>query len=240
MKRLIKWTIIILILIGLIVSASIFYKGYQLYKETMEQVVIADVIEEVRARENYVQLADMPNHLLTAIIAVEDHRFMEHNGFDIISFGRAIIRNIREKEYAAGGSTITQQLSKNLFFSFEKTLERKVAELIVAREIEDNYSKEDILELYLNVIYYGDGFESIYNASIGYFSKEPSQLSDAEATLIAGLPQAPSAYAMIEYFDRAVNRGYQVIDAMVEHGYLTEVQGQQLKKDIENVKLQVN
>ncbi len=239
MKKFIGFLFVLILSIAIIVSANIGIKGYKLYKITMENVVIEDVIDEVRSRENYVTIDQLPSHLLEAFVAVEDHRFMSHNGFDIVSFGRAVIRNLQESEYAAGGSTITQQLSKNLFFSFEKTFERKVAELIVAKQLEDNYSKDEILELYLNIIYYGDGFENIYDASMGYFSKLPKDLNNAEATLIAGLPQAPSSYAMIENFEKAVARAYQVVDSMVEYDYLTEGQGIQLKNEIENTKLQV-
>lgn len=239
MKRLIKWLILCVLFVSILISGKITYDGYQLYKETMSNVDIEMVIDDVRSQETYVSINDMPNHLLHAIIAVEDHRFMKHDGFDIISFGRAVLRNIKENEFAAGGSTITQQLAKNLFFSFEKRLERKVAELIVAKEIEDLFSKEEILELYINIIYYGDGYENIHDAAKGYFDKMPKALTDAECTLLAGLPQAPSSYALFENFDRAVERSYEVIDAMVIHHYLTNSEAEALKKEVKNVKLQV-
>ena len=240
MKKIILLILIVMIAIVSIYSGTVFYKGYKMYQETMADVDIEEVVEAVRARESYVTIDLLPSHLLNAVIAVEDHRFMKHNGFDIMSFGRAVIRNIQENEFAAGGSTITQQLSKNLFFSFEKKMERKVAELIVAKQLESLYEKDEILELYINVIYYGDGFENIYDASMGYFNKHPKDLTDAEATLLAGLPQAPSLYALIEHFDRGVERSIQVIDAMIEHGYITESSGETLKLELKNVKLQVN
>ncbi len=240
MKKFIITGIIVVLLIGLVIVGKISWDGYQLYKITMEDVEIETVVSEIRARENYVVIDDIPSHFLKAVIAVEDHRFMGHNGFDIISFGRAVVRNLEENEFAAGGSTITQQLSKNLFFSFEKKMERKVAELIVARQIEDLYEKNEILELYVNIIYYGDGFENLYDASMGYYNKEPQNMTDGECTLLAGLPQAPSTYALIENFDRAVVRAYEVVDAMVEHKVITENEALNLKEEIKNVKLQVN
>ncbi len=240
MKKIIFGSIITVLLIGIVIVGKISWDGYQLYKDTMEDVDIETVVNDIRARDNYVVIEDIPSHFLQAVIAVEDRRFMGHNGFDIISFGRAVIRNLEENEFAAGGSTITQQLSKNLFFSFEKKMERKVAELIVARQIEDIYEKNEILELYVNIIYYGDGFENLYDASMGYFNKEPKNMTDGECTLLAGLPQAPSTYALIENFDRAVIRAYEVVDAMVEHKVLTENEALELKEDIQKVKLQVN
>ncbi|MBI9012181.1 MAG: transglycosylase domain-containing protein [Clostridiales bacterium] len=240
MKKIILLLLIVIVAIGSIYSGTVFYKGYKMYQETMADIDIEEVVEAVRSRENYITIDLLPSHLLNAVIAVEDHRFMTHDGFDVMSFGRAIIRNIQENEFAAGGSTITQQLSKNLFFSFEKKMERKVAELIVAKQLESLYEKDEILELYLNVIYYGDGFENIYDASMGYFRKHPKDLSNAEATLLAGLPQAPSSYALIEHFDRGVERGFQVINAMMEHGYMTTNSGEALKLELKNVKLQVD
>lgn len=239
MKKIILLVLIVLLALGGIYSGTVFYKGYKLYNETMEDVLISDVVESVRQRETYITIDVLPSHLLNAVIAVEDHRFMRHSGFDIMSFGRAILRNIKENDYAAGGSTITQQLAKNLFFSFDKKMERKVAELMVAKQIEALYEKDEILELYINIIYYGDGFENINDASMGYFSKHPKELTDAECTLLAGLPQAPSSYALIEHFDKGVERAFQVVDAMVEHGYLTVNEGVKLKEDVKKVKLQV-
>lgn len=240
MKKVILLILIVMVVIGSIYGGTVFYKGYKMYLETMDDVDIEEVVEAVRSRENYVKIDQLPSHLLNALIAVEDHRFMTHDGFDVMSFGRAVIRNIQENEFAAGGSTITQQLSKNLFFSFEKKMERKVAELIVAKHLESLYEKDEILELYINVIYYGNGFENIYDASMGYFNKHPKDLTNAEATLLAGLPQAPSTYALIEHFDRGVERGLMVIDAMIDHGYMTETHGEALKLELKNVKLQAD
>lgn len=240
MKKIITTLLILIILVGGLFSGKIFYSGYKLYEETMADVTIESVFDGVQARENYVTIDLLPNHLLNAVIAVEDHRFMRHSGFDLMSFGRALLKNIQENEYAAGGSTITQQLAKNMFFSFDKKMERKVAELIVAKQIEALYEKNEILEIYINIIYYGDGFENIYDASMGYFGKVPSDLSKAEATLLAGLPQAPSSYALIENLDKGVERGCQVVVAMVKHGYLTESDGETLKLELKKIKLQVN
>lgn len=239
MWKIIKWTLLTLIIAVIAYAGITSYKGYQLYRDTMDGVDLAAVFSDFQELEGYVESDEIPTMFLNALIAVEDHRFMDHAGFDVISFGRAIIRNVMENEFAAGGSTITQQLSKNLFFSFEKKMERKVAELIVAKQIEEGFEKKEILEMYVNIIYFGDGYEGISAASRGYFEKDPSQLTDAECVLLAGLPQAPSAYALREHFDMALERSHAVLQAMVEHGYLLEHEMLQLKKDIETIKIQV-
>lgn len=121
-----------------------------------------------------------------------------------------------------GGSTITQQLAKNQFFTQKKELTRKVAEVFMAREIERLYEKDKILELYINSIYYGEGYYSVYDASMGYFGKKPSELSDSEATLLVGIPNAPSVYAPTANAELGRQRQHQVLEDMVIWGYLTQ------------------
>ena len=196
MKKIIKRVILLLILIASIFICVIIFKGVKLYNKTMENVVISEVVFEKRKSKNYVCKEEISDDFLKIIVALEDHRFYKHSGFDIISFGRAIGRNISQGKFAAGGSTITQQLAKNLFFSFEKKLERKVAEYLVAKDLEALLEKDDILELYVNVIYYGDHNTGILEACKSYFNILPSELTIAQSVLLAGLPQAPSAYAL--------------------------------------------
>ncbi|MFR0903577.1 MAG: transglycosylase domain-containing protein, partial [Anaerovoracaceae bacterium] len=121
-----------------------------------------------------------------------------------------------------GGSTITQQLARNMYFEQNKKLTRKVAEVLVAFEIEKEYDKDEILELYVNTIYFGSGYYNIYDASLGYFGKTPSQLSDYEATMLAGIPNAPSVYDLNVNPDLAEQRRQQVVDCMVDEGYIEE------------------
>ena len=135
------------------------------------------------------------------------------------------VQEIRSKDdiqagrYVEGGSTITQQLAKNLYFSQEKQLTRKIAEVFVALDLERSYSKEEIFELYVNSIYFGDGYYGIGSASMGYFELEPSKMSDYESTLLAGVPNAPSRYAPSKYLDRAEKRQLQVLRRMEACGY---------------------
>ncbi|MCR2043585.1 transglycosylase domain-containing protein [Anaerosalibacter massiliensis] len=143
---------------------------------------------------NYIDYEEIPEDFINTLITVEDKRFFKHIGFDPIAMGRATLVNVKAREYKQGGSTITQQLAKNLFFTNEKSLGRKVKELIVALAIEDNYTKEDILEMYTNVIYYGEGAYGIEAASQKYFNKSARDMNFDEATLLAGSLKAPSIY----------------------------------------------
>ena len=129
---------------------------------------------------------------------------------------RAVWNDIHTLSFAEGGSTITQQLMKNEYFTQEKKLERKFAEIFAAWDIEKQYSKEDIFELYVNTIYFGSGYYGIYDAAEGYFGKEPSELNEYEAVMLAGLPNAPSAYSPDVSPELAKQQMRQVLDRMVE------------------------
>lgn len=233
----IKWIIILSLLSGLAFVGVKTFQGYNLYKETMDEVNLNEVFLSYQSQEGYVTLEEISPLFLDALVAVEDHRFYEHNGLDEIAFFRAVLRNLSEKSYAAGGSTITQQLSKNLFFTFDKTLERKIAELIVAKKIENTFEKKEILEMYVNIIYYGDGYVGIEEAAQGYFSKSALNLSSGESVILAGLPQAPSVYALRSHLERGINRGYDVINAMVEKGFIAEYQRALIQEELKNVKV---
>ena len=140
----------------------------------------------------------------------------------MIAIARALWHDIQAGKMVEGGSTITQQLAKNQFFTQKKELTRKIAEVFMVREIEKLYEKDEILELYINSIYYGEGYYCIYDASMGYFGKEPIDLTARECTLLAGIPNAPSVYAPTANPDLALQRQRQVVQDMVTWGYLTQ------------------
>lgn len=236
MKKMIKKVLLVFILIVSMLLGVIVFKGVNLYNKTMENVEISEVIFEKRKSENYICKEEISSDFLEIIVALEDHRFYEHSGFDVISFGRAIIRNVNQGEFAAGGSTITQQLAKNLFFSFEKKLERKVAEYLVAKELEVILEKDDILEVYVNVIYYGDHNIGILEASKAYFNVLPSELTLSQSVLLAGLPQAPSTYALSLHFDKAIVRSNKVLEVLIDKKVLTEDEVIVIKKEIIEMK----
>lgn len=225
-KRLLFFILIVIILVGLVVVLN----GYKLYKTTIEEESLSKKIAEIKSSDTYISINDVPEYYTNAIIAVEDHRFKEHGAIDIISIGRAIVSNIQAKEFNEGGSTITQQVAKNLYFiSEDDVVSRKIAEIFVAIDLENNYSKDDILEFYINTIYFGEGYYGIREASNGYYKKEPKDLSLYEATILAGVPNAPSVYAPTINPDLAKSRQGKVIRSMVEYGYLSEDEAKKIK-----------
>lgn len=232
MKILKKFLLFILITI-LIILALIGLQGYNLYNSAISQVSLSDKINEIRNNENFVKYSDLPDDLVNATIAVEDHRFRDHGAIDIVSIGRAIFSNIKAQNLVEGGSTITQQVAKNLYF-MENTddISRKVAELIMSYHLEKNYSKEDIFELYVNTIYYGNGYYGIKDASNGYLKKEPKDLTLDESTMLAGIPNAPSVYAPTVNIDLCKKRQAKVIRSMVKYGYISQDEADKIKLGI--------
>jgi penicillin-binding protein 1A len=155
-----------------------------------------------------------------AIIAVEDNRYYRHFGFDMEGIMRATLINMQAGSIAEGGSTITQQLVKNLFLTQERSLSRKTEEVILAIDLELRYSKEEILEMYLNTIYFGSGAYGIGEACQVYFAKSPADLNLAECALLAGLPNAPSLTSPYVDFSAAKQRQSVVLTAMMRNGYI--------------------
>lgn len=221
MKRILIFFLVCM-LIFLIPTGVITYQGYQRYVQVMEEKTLDEKIDEIQSKPNYTKLQDLPQIYLDAVISVEDKRFYQHYGIDPISLVRAIRNNLRAKALIEGDSTITQQLAKNLYFDDEASLVRKAAEAMVTVVLEERYSKDEILELYVNCIYFGESYYCVYDASIGYFQKIPSQMTDFEATMLAGIPNAPSAYAPTVNMNLAVKRQEKVLESMVREGYLTE------------------
>lgn len=175
---------------------------------------------------HYVPINRMPNILLQAVIAVEDTRFYKHKGFDLIGIARAVLVNVEAGEIQEGASTITQQTVKNLFLTSDQTFTRKAEELILSMNMEKEFGKDKILEIYLNVIYYGSNFYGIYDATHGYFGKEPADLTIAECAMLAGLPNAPSLYSPYVDFRLAKQRQLVVIDAMEKMGVISKLEAE--------------
>lgn len=203
----------IIIALTIIIFFSFMLITSYIHKSVVADVEIESIIDEIQSNSNYVQAKDINRTFLNAIVAIEDHRFYEHGAIDLISITRATLINIKNKEILEGGSTITQQLVKNVFLDMNQTFERKINEIFLAFELEKLYSKEEILELYVNVVYYGDGYTGIKAACNGYFNKQPKDLTEDEATLLAGLPQAPSLYSLNDNYERALDRQQEVIEA---------------------------
>lgn len=229
MKAFLKIVLVIFIVcfsIGIFAVGS----GYDMYKEALDNMPLSQKIEEIKSNENYISTDKLPKIYLDAVVAVEDHRFYEHPGIDMISIGRAAINDIKAMKLVEGGSTITQQLSKNIYFTQEKSFIRKIAEVFMAFNIEENYSKDEILELYVNTSYFGDGYTGVKEASLGYFEKEPQNLSDSEAVMLAGIPNSPSNYSPTKNPELARKRQKQVLDKMVKYKYISKEEANKITK----------
>lgn len=230
--RLLRNLILLILLIIIVISFITIKSGYDMYKSATAKISLDQKVQEIKSEKYYTTSQDIPKDFKNAIVAIEDHRFYQHGAFDIISIGRSAITDIKNLSLVEGGSTLTQQLAKNMYFSQEKKFSRKIAEIFVALDLEKNYSKDEILELYINIAYYGNGYAGIGQASRGYFSKLPSNLSLYEQTLLAGLPNAPSAYALnSKNSGLAKQRQSDIIDAMSKYNYLTDVQVKELKNE---------
>ena len=227
---------VVLLSFGLIIAGT----GYNMYKEAIDKTSLEEKVMQIKEKDNYTTLDEMPDIYKKAVVAVEDHRFYTHGGIDIIAIGRAIWNDIKAMSFVEGGSTITQQLAKNIYFTQEKELTRKVAEVFMAFEIEKNYNKEEILELYLNTSYFGDGYETVKEASRGYFGKEPMELTDYEAVMLAGIPNAPSVYAPTVNLDLAKQRTKQVIDAIVKYDAISQDEANRILDEGEGYSLSEN
>lgn len=220
--KIIRKIIFTIILVSISIGLLVVGNGYDMYKEAIENVPLKEKVASIKTKENYTKIKEVPQIYKEAVISVEDHRFYEHKGIDIIAIGRAAINDIRAMSFVEGGSTITQQIAKNIYFTQEKKFTRKIAEVFMAFEIEKNYDKDEILEIYLNTSYYGDGYTTVKEACKGYFNKNLNEMTDYEAILLAGIPNAPSVYAPTKNPGLAKQRQKQVMEKMVKYGYLTE------------------
>ena len=223
MKIFRKLLVILLILI-LLACGLMFILGYSSYSEALKEKPLLTRIEEVTADEHYIKYDNLAQDYINAVVAVEDQRYYEHGAIDMIGILRALWVNIKNGELQEGGSTITQQVAKNVVFSQDESLSRKLGEVLAAFDLEKNYTKNEILAIYVNTCYFGDGYYGIYDASMGYYNKEPKDLTLNEASMLAGVPNAPSVYAPTVNPDLAKKRQEHVLERMVENGYITQEQ----------------
>lgn len=220
MKNILKF--LLTLIIFAVLSGTIFVtvyaaKGYKMYIEATGAYPVEKKAEEIQDAENFVSYDELPDFYIKAVISVEDRRFEKHGGIDPVAIGRAIIHDIQAKAPVEGGSTITQQLAKNLYYTQEKKLERKFAEVFTAFEFEKKFTKEEIFELYVNSIYFGSNYYGIAEAAQGYYGAEVSELTEYECAMLAGIPNAPTAYSLDTSPDLAEQRLVQVLDNMVEN-----------------------
>ena len=219
-----------LIKISIIIVILFLLRGFTLYRSAVKTVPIEQKIVEITSKDNYVEIKDISDYIKEYIVNIEDKRFYKHNGIDIIAIFASVIGNLDVGYYKYGGSTITQQLAKNMYFSNEKKITRKIAEMFLAFEIERKYPKEKILELYLNIIYFGNGYYGIENASRGYFNLSSRDLNQYQSALLAGVPQAPSIYNLNDKNNESMKRRfYNILDILVEKNSITIKQSNEFK-----------
>lgn len=185
---------------------------------TKEGDLIAEFGEEHR---DFIKIGNVPQKMINAIIATEDRRFFEHNGIDLIGIFRATYKTLLGISFE-GASTITMQVARNFYLTSDKTLKRKISEILLSLEIEKHLSKEEILELYMNQIYLGQRSFGFNSAANTYFSKNLSELNTAEMALLAGLPKAPSRFNPFNNYDLAIKRQKDVLASMLRHGFIDE------------------
>ena len=217
----------------LIVGVVCTVRGYEMYQSAVRETSVSERVSDIQNQENYVKYEELPQFYIDAVISVEDHRFDTHCGIDVIAIGRAALSDIKAGSFVEGGSTITQQIAKNLFFSQKKEMTRKFAEVFAALELEKEYDKSEIFEIYVNTIYFGSDYYGIYDAAMGYYGKAPSDLTDYESAMLAGLPNAPSAYSPDTNMDLAVQRVRQVLDCMVKFDAVTQEQAEAVQESAE-------
>lgn len=218
------------VLLCLLFAACVFFgiKGYRMYRDAVAEKSVNERVEEIRDMDGFTPYSDLPRFYIDATISVEDHRFESHFGIDLIAIGRAALTDIKELSFVEGGSTITQQLAKNMLFTQEKRLERKAAEVFAALDLESRYTKEEIFELYANTVYFGNGYYGIYQAAMGYFGKAPLEMTDYECALLAGMPNAPSVYSLDR--ELASQRLGQVLDSMVKNKIINQKEADRIKE----------
>ena len=228
--KVIKNIIFVVIVVSISIGLLVVGNGYDMYKDAISKMPLTEKVETIKEKENYTKIEELPEIYIKAVISVEDHRFYKHFGRDVISIGRAFVNDIKKMKFVEGGSTITQQLAKNIYFTQDKKIVRKVAEIFMAFSIESNYNKDEILELYLNTSYFGNGFYSVKSASLGYFNKLPKDMNDSESIMLAGIPNAPSLYNPIQNKNLAIERQRQVINKMIKYGNLDKVEAEKIIK----------
>ena len=232
MKSFFKYLLIIATTIastlGILHLAIELYPRLEIYHP--QEVVYKDINESIflstqfNNNGDYTPLDKIPEYFINAILLMEDQRFYSHHGINYKGIIRSIFTNIKEGEIKQGGSTLTQQLARSLYLTNEKTLSRKIKEALIAKKIESQFSKDQILELYLNTIYFGHNIYGINQASYYYFNKLPPELTLAESSLLAGIIASPNNYAPDIDYEKSINRQKLVLKILNSHGYITNIE----------------
>ncbi|WP_054025893.1 transglycosylase domain-containing protein [Bacillus sp. FJAT-28004] len=232
MKKWLRWaaaafTLFILIMVGTLIYLRTQSLPVTAISQTSQMIDLhGNVIDTFHAGENRrsVQLSDISHYVIEATLAIEDRRFYDHRGFDMKGMARAVMVNVQSFSARQGASTLTQQLARNLYLTHERTWQRKMKEAMYTVQLEMNYSKDEILGMYLNQIYYGHGSYGIEAAAMMYFNKHASELTLAESAMLAGIPKGPKYYSPYLNMKNAKDRQLTILQAMLEGGSITSEQ----------------
>jgi len=239
-------TILILALLGVALLAGMFIYAYNSVDADVKKVVTytPDTSSEILDRNGkriayifkkrhrlYATYNEIPVYVVEGLIAMEDTKFFEHNGVNPDAIARAIVKDIMARKFVEGGSTITQQLIKNMFLSRKKTLSRKLKEVILAIKLEKKLSKEQIIERYLNEIAYGNNYLGVKTAAEGYFRKDLKALSLKESAMLVGIPNAPSFYNPLRHYERTLKRANLILRRLRNLGWITQTEYEEAKKE---------
>lgn len=232
MKKWLRWAAAVFTLFVLVIAGTLIYLRTQslpaaAISQTSQMIDLqGNVIDTFHSGENRrsVQLSDISHDVIEATLAIEDRRFYDHRGFDMKGMARAVMVNVQSFSARQGASTLTQQLARNLYLTHERTWQRKMKEAMYTVQLEMRYSKDEILGMYLNQIYYGHGSYGIEAAAMMYFNKHASELSLAESAMLAGIPKGPKYYSPYLNMKNAKDRQLTILQAMVEGGSITSEQ----------------
>ena len=225
--------VLLVFLLGLVILCGVLgWQGSQLFQSASATRPVSVLYDDISTRPDFTPYSELPTLYVNAVVSVEDTRFWKHSGVDPLSIARALVTDLRSRSFAEGGSTLTQQLAKNEYFTQEKRMSRKFAEGFAALSIEKHYTKEQIFEMYANTIYFGSGYYGIAQAAQGYFGTTPAGLTDAQCVLLAGLPNAPSAYSPDTSPELAYKRAQTVLRRMVSSRVLTQQQADDIDAQV--------
>lgn len=222
--------LLIFVLIACTAGSIFVFYSYRQYEALLAQEPLSQAVQRARSMKGYVTYQEISPHFIDALVATEDRRFFERRGFDFRAFFRAVLVNYESGALKEGGSTIPQQVGKLLYYDHKQTLSEKIEQVMLMYDLERAYTKEEIFELYANLTPYGDGIIGVANASNAYFKVRPNKLTYPQASLLAGLPQAPSAYAPRHHFDRAKLRQKKVLQNCVDVEYITQKEADEYYK----------
>ena len=231
-KKILKTVAVLLLLCIIGISGLLLKEGYTAYKSAIDRLPVEKAVRPYMDRDDFVAYEDLDPYFVQAVVAVEDQRYFERYGFDWRALARAIFNNLKAGAFIEGGSTISQQIAKNLYYqNTHRGIREKIAEVYLMNDLESKYTKKELLALYVNMNYYGDGYWGIAQASEGYFHTSPAQLTLAQAAMLAGIPNAPGAYQLSTGYDRALLRMKKVLVRMVKMKYITNQQAQQAAQE---------